>query len=48
MNDTIEQVKRIDKLTWKDRVKQYTIQSVITIGLMLMIFGVYTLINLLI
>ena len=38
--------ERIDKLDWKDRVKQYTIQTGITLGAILIILGAYQLISL--
>lgn len=46
LSQTVAQVERIDKLNWKDRVKQYAIQMGITLGAILIILGAYQLINL--
>ena len=46
LSQTVAQVERIDKLDWKDRVKQYTIQTGITLGAILIILGAYQLISL--
>ncbi|MFQ9249138.1 MAG: relaxase/mobilization nuclease domain-containing protein [Clostridium paraputrificum] len=46
LSQTVAQVERIDKLNWKDRVKQYTIQTGITLGAILIILGSYQLISL--
>ena len=37
LSQTVAQVERIDKLNWKDRVKQYAIQMGITLGAILII-----------
>ena len=46
LSQTVAQVERIDKLNWKDRVKQYAIQMGITLGAILIILGAYQLIKL--
>ena len=46
LSQTVSQVERIDKLNWKDRVKQYAIQTGITLGAILIILGAYQLISL--
>ncbi|MGO5073156.1 hypothetical protein ACTQ4K_04225 [Clostridium sporogenes] len=48
LSKLIYKVDYIDKLTWKDRAKQYAVQLGISVGTILLVLGAYHLITYLI